>query len=200
MEKFVIKRRKLENKITAETCTCDICYNDFAKDEIIPCFHHCTIKTCIQCILKQLQVTKTPPIRNIINRQSHKEQYSISYKCSMCQQQSHYNKLQENDTFRNWVQKTPVVLVFLLDKLINPIIEPAEPLNSDYSDDIFINTMLFVNETVLSPPLPFPYRLLTPPTISTQFTENNTGTFESLDSSITRLISAFDTSNENSEE
>jgi hypothetical protein len=169
MEKFLLKRRKISETLAF---TCDICYNDFPISSIVLCFHNCTIKTCNECITKQLRIEKTRRIHNTVN----KEMYSIYYTCSMCQQKSYYRKNEVDDKFTNWVQNDPNVLVNLLDKFINPVIPVIEP-PADRNDDedfeqydLFLSTAFYINEITTPSPstLPFPYRLLTPPLIRSE--------------------------------
>ena len=174
------KRRKISAEVGA---VCDICYNDFNTSSIVLCFHNCTIKTCTDCVMKQLKIEKSRRIHNFVN----KEMYSIYYTCSMCQQKSYYRKIRDTALteggafmakqyrFTNWVQNNPSILINLLEKFINPsapelrLPEPPATLSDDEDFaqyDLFISTAFY---TTPSPSLlPFPYRLLTPPSITAQ--------------------------------
>ena len=174
MEKFLLKRRKISEP--SEPITCDICYNDFSISNIVLCFHNCTIKTCNECLTKQLKIEKTRRIHNAVN----KEIYSIYYTCSMCQQKSYYRKIRDTEggallakqyRFTNWVQNNPSILINLLEKFINPVIpevRPPETPRNDEEDfeqyDLFLSTAFYINDIITPNPstLPFPYRLLTP--------------------------------------
>lgn len=182
MDKFLHKRRKISENVRSSTdampgiveygkAVCDICYNDFNTSNIVMCFHSCTIKTCNDCVVKQLKIEKTRYIHNVVN----KEIYSIYYTCSMCQQKSYYSKnqlrlLDSSAKFTDWIQSRPNILINLLEKFINPTIPEIrlpEPTPSDDEDfeqyDLYISTAFYSPSPSL---LPFPYRLLTPPSIT----------------------------------
>lgn len=182
MEKFLLKRRKINDCDSLVTFACDICYNDVSTSKLVLCFYDCTIKTCTDCVVKQIKIEKTRRLHSTTN----KEIYAVSYTCSMCQQKSYYKKKEgSNDPWPNqftkWVQTNPNILVKILDKFINPVIPEPPRNNNNNNDEDEIGTFqndndilgdfpsTFYTDEINTPSpslLPFPYRLLLAPTLS----------------------------------
>lgn len=198
MENFLIKRRRFNTSL--EKITCDICYNDFSVNNIVLCFHNCTIKTCNDCLMKQLKIEKTRRVHNTVT----KEIYSIYYTCSMCQQKSYYCKgatdRNQHYKFTNWIKNSPDVMINLIENFINPVTPLTEPptarsgfstsldadrLNGDEEFeqyDLFLSTAFYINDITTPSPstLPFPYRLLTPPLLASTTIMSTTSTSQPL--------------------
>ena len=161
-----MKKRKIEETIE----TCDICYQETTK--IVHCFKECTIKTCYECLEKQIK------IKNVKLFSEDPNNFSVTYTCSMCKHKSIYISGETSDEFTKWVREN--ALCSLFDKFIT--IEQPEPpqrsnnilrtiLADDEADSLILSTIF---DTYIPPAnlLPWPYRLIPPPynfiSVSTQ--------------------------------
>lgn len=158
-----MKKRKLDSE--EESPECDICYQPEAK--LINCFRGCTIKTCQDCLEKQIKIDS---IRVVFDNPNN---FMISYSCSMCKQKCNYlvDPQEEHDKqFTKWVRETPNIANNLLNKFIGtPTTNRSVGISINVlplSEDEAILSALFDDIDSYIPPaslLPWPYRLIHPP-------------------------------------